>query len=78
MREFLDALPGYLLPDEASQARMPTLLARLKEIAEAARSTPGALKTQMWKEAFEGSTGIETITLSDGFGLMGLTRTIKQ
>lgn len=35
-REFLDALPGHLLPDEASQARMPTLLARLREIAGAA------------------------------------------
>src|SRR5215831_14690202 len=37
----------------------------------------GTLKTQKWKEVFEGSTGIETITLSDGFGMIGLTRTIK-
>ena len=29
-REFLDALPGYLLPDEASQARVSILLDRLK------------------------------------------------
>jgi len=29
---FLDALPGYLLPDAASQARIKTLIARLKEI----------------------------------------------
>jgi hypothetical protein len=30
---FADALPGYLLPDDASQARIPTVLARLKQIA---------------------------------------------
>jgi hypothetical protein len=29
---FLDALPGYLLPDEASQARVAILLARLQQI----------------------------------------------
>src|SRR5262249_55309543 len=28
--EFLDALPGYLLPDQTSQARVPILLERLK------------------------------------------------
>ncbi len=32
-REFLDALPGYLLPDRASQARIPILLERLQKIA---------------------------------------------
>jgi hypothetical protein len=32
-REFLDALPGYLLPDQASQARVSILLDRLKKIA---------------------------------------------
>jgi hypothetical protein len=31
--EFLDALPGYLLPDRASQARVAILLERLKKIA---------------------------------------------
>ena len=30
---FLDALPGYLLPDQASQARVSTLLDRLKTSA---------------------------------------------
>lgn len=30
---FVDALPGYLLPDAASQARIPTVLERLKQIA---------------------------------------------
>jgi hypothetical protein len=30
---FLDALPGYLLPDQASQARVSILLKRLKTIA---------------------------------------------
>lgn len=30
---FLDALPGYLLPDQASQARVSILLERLKQIA---------------------------------------------
>jgi len=33
VREFLDALPGYLLPDPASQARVSILLERLKKIA---------------------------------------------
>jgi hypothetical protein len=32
-REFLDALPGYLLPDQASQARVSILLERSKRIA---------------------------------------------
>lgn len=32
-REFLDALPGYLLPDQASQARVSILLERLKKMA---------------------------------------------
>jgi hypothetical protein len=31
--QFLDALPDYLLPDQASQARVSILLARLKKIA---------------------------------------------
>jgi hypothetical protein len=30
---FLDALPGYLLPDPASQNRVSILLERLKKIA---------------------------------------------
>lgn len=34
-REFVDALPGFLLPDSASQARQPLLLARIREIADA-------------------------------------------
>ena len=31
--EFLNALPGYLLPEQASQARVSILLGRLKKIA---------------------------------------------
>lgn len=31
---FLDALPGHLSPDRASQARLPLLIKRLREIAE--------------------------------------------
>jgi hypothetical protein len=30
---FIDALPGYLLPDAASQARIGTVLRRLKSLA---------------------------------------------
>jgi hypothetical protein len=30
--EFLDALPGYLLPDAASQARISTVLGRLEAL----------------------------------------------
>jgi hypothetical protein len=33
IRQFRDALPGYLLPDQASQARISVLLERLKKIA---------------------------------------------
>ena len=33
-RQFLDALPGYLLPDEASQGRLRILMGRLREIAQ--------------------------------------------
>lgn len=33
-REFMDALPGYLLPDPASQARLGNLLKILRTIAE--------------------------------------------
>jgi hypothetical protein len=33
IREFLDALPGHLLPDRASQARVLILLERLKKIS---------------------------------------------
>jgi hypothetical protein len=32
--QFIDGLPGYLLPDSANQARINQLLARLKEMAE--------------------------------------------
>lgn len=32
-QSFVDALPGYLLPDQASQARVSILLERLKKIA---------------------------------------------
>jgi predicted nucleotidyltransferase len=35
--EFLDALPGYLLPDAASQARITTVLRRMRAIGESAR-----------------------------------------
>lgn len=31
---FVDALPGFLLPDPASQQRLPILLARLKELSQ--------------------------------------------
>jgi hypothetical protein len=33
-REFLDALPGHLMPDSASQQRIPILMGRIKAIAE--------------------------------------------
>jgi hypothetical protein len=32
-RAFLDALPGFLLPDSATQARLPLLLGRLRALA---------------------------------------------
>lgn len=32
--DFVDALPGYLLPDDASQSRITIVLARLKEISK--------------------------------------------
>lgn len=32
-QKFIDALPGYLLPDAASQARITTVLRRLRELA---------------------------------------------
>jgi hypothetical protein len=32
-RGFRDALPGFLLPDSASQARLPLLLGRLRALA---------------------------------------------
>ncbi len=40
-RQFLDALPGYLLPDEASQGRLGILTERLTQIAEMNRSGAG-------------------------------------
>ena len=36
MRAFRDALPGFLLPDTASQARLPLLLDRLRDLAGSA------------------------------------------
>jgi len=38
-RQFLDALTGYLLPDEASQGRLRILTERLTQIAEMNRSS---------------------------------------
>ena len=35
--EFLDALPGYLLPDQASQARVSILLERLEKITASSK-----------------------------------------
>lgn len=35
-RDFLDSLPGHLLPDSASQQRIPLLMERIRELAEAA------------------------------------------
>jgi hypothetical protein len=32
--QFIDALPGYLLPDAASQARLPILAGRIKEVSK--------------------------------------------
>ncbi|NVN89940.1 MAG: hypothetical protein HXX11_04985 [Desulfuromonadales bacterium] len=34
-RDFLDSLPGYLLPDSASQWRIPLLMERIQAVAEA-------------------------------------------
>ena len=34
-RQFVDALPGMLLPDSASQARLPVLRERLSALASA-------------------------------------------
>jgi hypothetical protein len=31
--QFIDALPGYLLPDAASQGRIRVILGRLREIS---------------------------------------------
>jgi hypothetical protein len=38
-RAFIDALPGFLLPDTASQGRLPLLLSRLRALADAARKS---------------------------------------
>lgn len=38
-RQFLDALPGYLLPDDGSQGRLKILMERLNQIAEMNRSS---------------------------------------
>ncbi len=38
-RQFLDALPGYLLPDDASQGRMKILMNRLTQIAKITHSS---------------------------------------
>lgn len=35
-RDFLDSLPGYLLPDSASQRRIPLLMERIRAVAETA------------------------------------------
>jgi len=35
-RDFLDSLPGYLLPDSASQRRIPLLMERIRAVAKAA------------------------------------------
>ncbi|MEJ7862596.1 MAG: hypothetical protein WKF90_13280 [Pyrinomonadaceae bacterium] len=40
-RQFLDALPGYLLPDDASQGRLRIVIERLNQIAEMNRSSAG-------------------------------------
>ena len=32
-RSFIDALPGFLLPDAASQSRMSIVLGRLRDLA---------------------------------------------
>lgn len=40
-RAFLDALPGFLPGDVASQARLPALLKRLEELAGAANEEKG-------------------------------------
>ena len=40
-RQFLDALPGYLLPDEASQGRLRILMDRLTQIAKIAQPSAG-------------------------------------
>ncbi len=37
--QFVDALPGYLLPDDASQGRMRILMNRLTQIAKRLFST---------------------------------------
>ena len=36
-RAFVDALPGFLLPDSASQGWVPLLLERLRTLAQSAR-----------------------------------------
>ena len=35
---FLEALPGHLLPDQASQGRRPLILERIRKIAEHGRA----------------------------------------
>jgi hypothetical protein len=35
-RTFIDALPGFLLPDSASQARLPLLVERLERVTKPA------------------------------------------
>jgi hypothetical protein len=39
IRQFLDALPGYLLPDDTSQGRLKIQMERLTQIAEVNRSS---------------------------------------
>jgi hypothetical protein len=38
--DFIDALPGYLLPDDTSQSRITIVLARLKKISSAGSTIP--------------------------------------
>jgi hypothetical protein len=38
----------------------------------------GRLTTKRWAAGTDGLAGVETITLSDGLGMIGITRAIKQ
>jgi hypothetical protein len=38
----------------------------------------GMLTTKRWAGAISGATGVETITLSDGLGMIGITRAITK
>ena len=65
-QEFIDCLPGHLEGDDASQARLPVVLGRLRAVAGLAKRSARVSSSNLADVTYDGATSTLTVRFHSG------------